>query len=278
MTAPAAFPSPVGSRAVTPPPDARELVRRAREWRLSDLEATCDVISRWDHGLVARSSRYPSTYAYNAVLVESPLDWTLDALIAFAEEALGDLTHRRVDFAVDRDGEPYRDGFESRGWESLRTVRMRHRGRLPDAPDVAISEVPYEATIPLRMRWHEEDFPGVASARHFDSARELALSRDVRTFAVIRRRRSDRLHPARATRDRRRGERRVRRPGAPGGGLGTALAAHATRAAPPARDLWIAADAEDRPRRIYARLGYRPVHHDLGFVLMGVAPRGESAA
>ena len=279
MTAPAAFPSPVGSRAVTPPPDARELVRRAREWRLSDLEATCDVISRWDHGLVARSSRYPSTYAYNAVLVESPLDWTLDALIAFAEEALGDLTHRRVDFAVDRDGEPYRDGFESRGWESLRTVRMRHRGRLPDAPDVAISEVPYEATIPLRMRWHEEDFPGDRVRPPF---RQRARARALQRRPDLRRDPSRRAAIGYTQLEQRETGAEVSdvyvAPEHRGAGSGppsppTPPAPHrrlATCGSPPMPRTALGGSTRGSDTAL--------VHHDLGFVLMGVAPRGESAA
>ena len=139
---------------------SEELAERLREWRLSDLRATCDVMAPWAHGLVVRSSRHPFTYAYNAVLVEHPPTLSLDALIAFVEEALGDLTHRRLDFIFDRDGAPYREGLESRGWDSLRTVWMRHSGRLPEASDLAVTEVPYDATIPLRQRWHEEDFPG----------------------------------------------------------------------------------------------------------------------
>jgi GNAT superfamily N-acetyltransferase len=257
---------------VTPIPDAEELATRLQSWRLSNLEATCDVIAPWEHGLVVRSSRYPYTYAYNAVLVDRPSDLTLDALVDFVEEALGDLTHRRLDFLFDRDGAPYRTGLESRGWDSLRTVWMRHEGRLPDAPEIAVEEVSYDATIPLRQRWHEEDFPGVPSARHFETARELALSRDVRIFAVVR----NGAPIAYAQIEMRQSGAEVSdvyvSPENRGQGLGTALASHATRAAPAVRDLWIAADAEDRPRHLYARLGYRPVHHELGFVLVGVPP------
>ncbi len=259
-----------------PIPDADDLTQRVQAWRLSDLKATCDVITPWDYGLVVRSSRFPSTYAYNSVLVQRRPELTLDALIAFVEDALGDLAHRRVDFSFDTDGEPYRAGFESRGWAALRTVRMRHHGPLPDPPAVAISEVSYDDTLPLRMRWHEEDFPGVASVRHFESARELALSRSVRNFAVVQddepiayaqleqRETGAEVSDVYVTAENR------------GRGLGTALATHATRAAPAVRDLWIAADAEDRPQQLYSRLGYRPVHHDLGFVLMGVAPRAST--
>ena len=44
-----------------------------------------------------------------------------------------------------------------------------------------------------------------------------------------------------------------------GGGRGTAMTRAAIEAAGDVRDLWIAADDEDRPKELYARLGFRPV-------------------
>jgi GNAT superfamily N-acetyltransferase len=44
-----------------------------------------------------------------------------------------------------------------------------------------------------------------------------------------------------------------------GTGLGTALTRAAIAAAGPVADLWIWADDEDRPKQLYARLGFRPV-------------------
>lgn len=43
-----------------------------------------------------------------------------------------------------------------------------------------------------------------------------------------------------------------------GDGLGTALTRAAIDAAGSVRDLWIVADDEDRPKELYARLGFRP--------------------
>ena len=44
-----------------------------------------------------------------------------------------------------------------------------------------------------------------------------------------------------------------------GGGRGTAMTRAAIEAAGDVRDLWIVADDEDRPKELYARLGFRPV-------------------
>ena len=43
-----------------------------------------------------------------------------------------------------------------------------------------------------------------------------------------------------------------------GGGRGTAMTRAAIEAAGDVRDLWIVADDEDRPKELYARLGFRP--------------------
>ena len=44
------------------------------------------------------------------------------------------------------------------------------------------------------------------------------------------------------------------------------LADNALRHNGPGGTIWITADAEDRPQRLYARLGFVPVAHDLQFV------------
>jgi ribosomal protein S18 acetylase RimI-like enzyme len=44
-----------------------------------------------------------------------------------------------------------------------------------------------------------------------------------------------------------------------GGGRGTAVTCAAIHAASGARDIWICADDEDRPKHLYSRLGFRPV-------------------
>jgi N-acetylglutamate synthase-like GNAT family acetyltransferase len=51
-----------------------------------------------------------------------------------------------------------------------------------------------------------------------------------------------------------------------GGGRGTALTSAAVAAAGDIEDVWICADAEDRPQHLYARLGFRPVLHTMDFL------------
>ena len=51
-----------------------------------------------------------------------------------------------------------------------------------------------------------------------------------------------------------------------GGGRGTAMTRAAIEAAGDVRDLWIVADDEDRPKQLYARLGFRPAWTAMEFV------------
>ena len=56
------------------------------------------------------------------------------------------------------------------------------------------------------------------------------------------------------------------RPEYRGGGRGTALTRAAIEAAGEVDDLWIVADDEDRPKQLYARLGFRPVWTSIEFL------------
>ena len=51
-----------------------------------------------------------------------------------------------------------------------------------------------------------------------------------------------------------------------GGGRGTAMTRAAINAAGDVRDLWIVADDEDRPKQLYARLGFRPAWTAMEFL------------
>ncbi len=56
------------------------------------------MLEPWAHGTVVRATRYPSYYDFNAVRVEEDPAMSVEALVAFADEALAGLEHRRVDF------------------------------------------------------------------------------------------------------------------------------------------------------------------------------------
>jgi ribosomal protein S18 acetylase RimI-like enzyme len=239
---------------------------RARVWRIAALSASCDLIEPWDHGTIFRASRYPSYYDLNVLWVETPSQLRAHDLIAHADRALEGLSHRLIEFADAADAEALRPEFERRGWRSLRLVWMRHSRDLPAAPRMTVEELPFGAVRDLKVRWHHEDFPGTDPAAFHREAREVALRRRARVFAAL----EDGIPVAFAQLEQQadgaevsevyvRRDRRGRR-------LGTAVTRAAVAAATDARDVWICADAEDRPKRLYHRLGFRAVAETMQFL------------
>ena len=231
---------------------------RGRAWYHAAHAAVCDVLEPWAHGTVVRATRYPSYYDFNVVRVEEDPAMSVEALIAFADEALAGLAHRRVDFDLAAIAEPLRAGFESNAWKPQRLLWMRHQAPPPPGPDVSAEEVPYDAVHDLRVAWHGEDFPDQDPAAYHAQAREVALRRDARVLAV----REDGIPVAFAQLERDRATAEITQvyvhPDHRGGGRGTAITRAAIEAAANVRDLWICADDDDRPKELYARLGFRP--------------------
>jgi ribosomal protein S18 acetylase RimI-like enzyme len=229
---------------------------RALAWHAAELAAVCDVKRPWRYGTIWRATRFPRYWHYNFVRVERPPALGAAELVAVAEEALAGLEHRRIEF----DLEPgvLRGELEALGWRSLRLVVMRREAE-PAGLSAAhpVEEVSFDAVRDLQIAWHAEDYPGHALGEHLVDAAAVARARDVRVFAVL----AD-GHPIGYSMLERIGrqaeitavyvaaERR-------GQGIGTALTLAAIAAGREHEDLFIAADAEDRPQRLYERLGFR---------------------
>ena len=236
-----------------------DVAARARAWRDGAHAAVCDVIEPWAHGTVVRATRYPSYYDFNSVRVEEDPAMDVDALVAFADEALAGLEHRRLDFDRVDVAEPLRAGFEARGWKAIRLLWMRHETPPPPGPDIAVQEVPYDAVHDLRLAWHGDESPDQDGSGYIAQAREVALRREVRVLAVH----DEAGAPvafAQLEQDGAAAEitQVYVDPCLRGGGRGTAMTRAAITAAGDVRDLWIVADDNDRPKELYARLGFRP--------------------
>jgi ribosomal protein S18 acetylase RimI-like enzyme len=238
-----------------PPTD--DVRARARAWRDGAHAAVCDVIEPWAHGTVVRATRHPSYYDFNAVRVEEDPAMGVDALVAFADEALAGLEHRRLDFDLVDVAEPLRPGFEAKGWKAIRLVWMRHESPPPPGADIAVQEVPYDAIHDLRVAWHEEESPDQDGSAYLAQAREVALGREVRVLAVHEA--GAPIAFAQLEQDGAAAEitQVYVHPRYRGGGRGTAMTRAAIEAAGDVRDLWIVADDDDRPKELYARLGFR---------------------
>ena len=231
---------------------------RAQAWRNRVQAAVCDVVEPWAHGTIVRATRYPSYFDFNTVRVEQDPGMSVEELIALADEALAGLTHRRLDFDLVRVAEPLRAGFEAAGWRAERLLWMRHEVHAPAALDSVVEEIPYDDVQRLRMLWHDEDFPGQDPGRYHAGAREVALSCGARVLAM----REAGVPIAFAQLESDGSSAEITQvfvhPEHRGGGRGTAITSAAIAAAGDVRDLWIVADDEDRPKQLYARLGFRP--------------------
>jgi ribosomal protein S18 acetylase RimI-like enzyme len=245
-----------------------DVAARARAWRAAAQAAVCDVREPWAHGTVLRASRHRDYYDYNVVRVEDDPGMSVEELVAFADEALAGLPHRRVDFDAADVADRLRPGFEAAGWKAVRLVWMRHAAPVPPlgAPLAAIEEVPYDAAHPLRVSWHREDFPDQDPAAYHLQAREIALRRNVQVLVA----RHDGAPVGFAHLEREGADAEITQvyvhPQHRGGGRGTALTRAAIEAAGDVRDLWIVADDEDRPKELYARLGFRAAATTMEFL------------
>jgi len=248
---------------------------RARAW-LHEVQATvCDVFDPCEFGTVVRATRYPGYFDFNIVRIERDPRMSVEALVAFADKALAEHAHRRIDFELADVAEPLRASFAPYGYASERLVWMRHETARPDVPGgIAIEEVPYDTVRPLRLGWFAEDFPEAQLGGHLAEAREVGLRLGARVFAVM-----DGGDPlgyaqldglgqsAEITQVYVRADHRGR-------GIGTALTCAAIDAAGDVDELWIVGDDEGRPKDLYARLGFRPVWTMVELLRLPQRPEG----
>jgi ribosomal protein S18 acetylase RimI-like enzyme len=232
---------------------------RARAWHHAVQAAICDVFEPWEHGTVVRATRYPQYWDYNVVRVEEEPAMSVEELVAFADEALAEVAHRRIDFEQTDSAEQLRPRFEALGWMTERLVWMHHETAPPPGPDIDVEEVPYDDVEELRIAWHRADFPGHELGDHLAEAREVAERQGAQVLAVLEA--GTPVAFAQLERDGDSAEiaQVYVHPDHRGRGLGTATTRAAIEAAGDADDLWIVADDEGRPKELYRRLGFRPV-------------------
>jgi len=246
-----------------------DLAVRARDWRRACRAAVCDVAEPWAHGTVLRAADCPTYYDYNVVLVEDEPAMSVAELVALADEALGDLSHRLVDFEQVGAAAPRRADFEALGWRTSRLLWMHHETAPPPGPDIAVETVAYEAVQALRVDWLREDgFPEYDPDDFHAQAQRVAEARDVQVLAVRENGETIAFAHIEHVGDGAEISQVYVDPRYRGTGRGTALTRAAIVAAGRARDLWICADDEDRPKELYERLGFRPALTTMEFLRM----------
>jgi GNAT superfamily N-acetyltransferase len=149
-------------------------------------------------------------------------------------------------------------------------IYMCHDGSsIPEDPSELV-EVDYDAVRELRDIWHHEDFGDHTETEAFHKqAREVAELADVRVIAAVDHGRLTGFAQV-ETHD---GGSEVSQvfvhPEYRGAGLGGALTARAIRVAgDSAPQVWILAERDNRPRRLYQRLGFRPIVETGGAILL----------
>ncbi|MFZ0090127.1 MAG: GNAT family N-acetyltransferase [Solirubrobacteraceae bacterium] len=231
---------------------------RFRAWYAPWKERVCEDVRSFSHGTVVRSARHPDYWEYNCVRLDRLM--TAGEMIAAADRELVGCAHRFVEWMIPMPDRVV-DELRERGWIANPLVFLLHDDRpLPEA-DGELVEVDYDVVRELRGIWHREDFGEHEDTEAFHAqAREVAELADVRVFAALQEGRPIGFAQV-ETHD---GASEVTqvfvRPERRGAGVGGALTARAIRAgAETAPDVWICAERDDRPRRLYEQLGFRVV-------------------
>jgi ribosomal protein S18 acetylase RimI-like enzyme len=235
--------------------DPRE---RALAWIRHEPEALCDRIEARPHGTVYRATRYPRYSNLNMVRVADDPGLDAAALAAFVERSLAGLDAYRMEFDDAAEAEPLRRDMEALGFLSMRLTWLRFEGPRPE-PAEGVTEVPYDEVEPLRAAWQGEDYPGVDPTEYLAQSREVRLSLGMRTLAMYDGSRPVAFAGLEPGHDEFEIAALYVAPEYRGEGRGTALTLAAIASGGPARDVWICADDEDRPKDLYQRLGFAPV-------------------
>ncbi|HEX5781972.1 MAG TPA: GNAT family N-acetyltransferase [Solirubrobacteraceae bacterium] len=233
---------------------------RAIAWSRRRHDVVCDVIEPWEHGVAVRCSAHPGFWDYNCLRLEGP-DPGLGAeeLAAVADRMQEGLRHRRFDIEDEAAGARLRPGFEALGWHTTRLVWLALSDP-PPGPD--FEEVPFAVTRPLRLDWARSDILAVGEEefqRQADAEEAVAAGRGVRALIA----RDDAGELAGYVTFLTDGEtaeveQAYVTPSLRGRGTGGALVAAAARVGG-ASETFIIADDEGDPKRLYQRLGFRPV-------------------
>jgi GNAT superfamily N-acetyltransferase len=180
-------------------------------------------------------------------------------LAAIADRLQDGLRHRRIEIEDEPAGTRLRPGFKDLGWTTTRLVWLA-LAEPPSGPD--FEEVPVGVTRALRLDWARSEGLEISERefqRQADAEEDVARRRGVR--ALVQRGADG--EPTGYTLFLTDGataevEQAYVQPALRGRGTGGALVAAAARAGG-ASETFIVADDEGDPKRLYQRLGFRPV-------------------
>jgi len=228
-------------------------------WRRAQQALACDELAPWQHGTVLRTPSAPTYWDCNLVRVEGAVpELDAPALMAAADELLAGMDHRKLEVEDEAAGVRLRPAFATGGWHTERLAVMLRTGPPPPAP-AGVEEVPLSATRDLRAEWYVYDASDPEPMHRLAAEQEpIGERRGLRAFVI----RADARPIAFATlapgEDAAEIDLLYVTPAHRGRGLGASLVASALAAG--GRDrAWIEADDQDRPRKLYERLGFATV-------------------
>ncbi|HET9102294.1 MAG TPA: GNAT family N-acetyltransferase [Solirubrobacteraceae bacterium] len=256
------------------------VIARALAWSRHESETLSQSAEPFPHGVVYRSAEFPDFAAVNLVRVAGDPGWSAAEAAAFADQALRGAANRLIIFEDVGAGERLRAGLGRLGYMTTRIVWMRHRGgpapvrspgsSFPGATDrVELREVPHAAVNQLRAEWLHEDFGDRDMADYIAQSARARARLNTRTIAAFRGAQPIGFSAVDIDGDGAEvGAVFVRAPFR-GQGVGTLLTVAGIDAAGSVADLWISADDEDRPKDLYARLGFAPVLRVMDCIRLG---------
>jgi GNAT superfamily N-acetyltransferase len=236
-------------------------LERALAFMRSGLARTADAVRPIEAGLVASTPSLPAVWAVNQLWVTKAL--TFDAILELADEQLAGLGYRQLAVEHQSAGPTLEASFRAAGWKVERDVVMILDAGADRRADTSTVEHPGETEVlELIRRWYGEDEPAPSELEQL-----VAYSRrEIRAL-------DDRLLGVRSSDGRLvamsklRVEARTAQvedvytvPEARGRGFARALITRAVELAREAHHelVFIVADDENWPKRLYERLGFRP--------------------
>jgi GNAT superfamily N-acetyltransferase len=213
----------------------------------------------WEHGTSVRCTEHPGFWDYNSLRLEGPDPGvSADELAGVAERFQEGLRHRRIEVEDEAAGARLRPGFERRGWKTARLVWLALADP-PAGPD--FEEVPLEVTRELRLEWARSDALEISERefqRQADAEEDVARRRGLRALVARANGRPVGYTTFLTDGETAEVEQAFVEPALRGHGTGGGLVAAAARAGG-ASETFIVADDEGDPKRLYQRLGFRPV-------------------
>ena len=247
---------------------------RLRAARRAQLESCCTRAEPFPGGTAFFTPEHPVKWELNLVLLDDATDRSAAELIAEVDRVQGgaDLSHRRLEFAGA--GGHLREGFLEAGWlaeELLIMVLRSGADRRGEGERADVREAPFDAIRPLAERWHGEGM-NAEVARAVIDADELTLrALDGRCLLAER----DGAPAGYVTVSRRKGgfseiEQVCTAPEQRSHGVASALVRAAIALGREQGDvLYILADADDWPHKLYERLGFETAGRRYGFTRPG---------